>query len=216
VQIAVYPDGEPIYEQTLLLRPVNESEKVFDLTLNVQTPQFGITGLVGANTDPFVAYSFGVINFTGAPLTFSFLFSSPFIGGPYPVLISNHSSSVTAGHSGPPPVTVTPAGVSGFVHTPMINGVPTTVGRHGDGCVVGTPPDPAAGPCDSGGGFFSITPVTGPGTLGVHVAFTLSPGDNYSTNGRVELTSVVIPEPTTMALGFTALLGLFLYRRVRA
>lgn len=173
--------------------------------LPVPPTLFVIDAEILFNPDPFVQYSFGVQNLSAGPLTFSFLFVTPFGGGPYSTLTSSHSSTVIDGTVPDGTVEVTPSGGT-FIHRPEINLVPTTVGQLGDGCDVSVSP----ALCDLASGSFAISPVSGPGTLGVTVAFTLSAGDLYAANGRVEL----VPEPGTFILGLGVLAGL-LYRQRR-
>src|SRR5688572_364741 len=47
------------------------------------------------NPDPFVTYAYGVQNFTSAPMTFMFVFTTPYVDGPYNNLESTHSDSFT-------------------------------------------------------------------------------------------------------------------------
>lgn len=186
--------------------------------LPVPPTLFVIDAEILFNTDPFVQYSLGVTNLALVPTTFTFFLATPFGGGPYSTLLSSHASNVTDG--GPTPngsVEVTPSG-GALIHRPQINGVETAVGQFGDGCTPSGSPSFSAF-CDVGSGSFAIPAVSGPGTLGVTVAFTLSPGDSYAATGRVEIFdgrgTTGVPEPSAFILGVGVLAGLVYYRRRR-
>jgi hypothetical protein len=159
-------------------------------------------GILAVDSDPFIDYAFGVKNFTAGPLTFEFLFLTPFVGGPWAFIQSSHSSSVTDGSSasGAPPdgfITVTPSPDTGLIHRGEVDGSTVAGTEIGDGCDLAG----AAGFSDicDGASNVVVALTTGPaGTLGVRVGFTLSAGDLFSGNGRVEL--LPIPEPASLVL----------------
>jgi len=163
--------------------------------------------------DPFIDYGFAVKNFTGAPLSFLFVFSTPYMGGPYSVLSSSHSSSVTDGGNG----TVTVAtDTKAAIHTPSLDAADVLGGALGVGCMPAGAPGFSAG-CEAPAGVVGLPIVSlAAGTLAITVSFTLSPGDIYTGNGRVEIGNAVIPEPGTYALALAGFGALFLVHRRRA
>jgi len=176
-----------------------------------------VIGSIATDADPFIDYSFGVINFTSSDLTFSFLFFSPYAGGPFGGLRSSHSSSATDGGVADGSVVVSADALTGFVHNPILDGVDVTSAALGTGCTLAGAP----GFSDSCDGFSLLTvPIVSAasGIFGVRIEFTLSPGDALSLNGRVELIEEPgepIPEPTYAAVVGLALVGLSLVRRSR-
>lgn len=155
-------------------------------------------GTVGLDTDPFVAYSFGVTNFLPVAATYSFSFSSPYTAGPYGLLESSHASTVTDGGGGAADgsVSVTPE-ASGYVHNPFLNGpdlgLPVALSA---GCVAGA----GSSSCYSGP-LASMGVSAGPtGTFGSRIGFTLSAHDAFSTSGRVELLPAAVPLPGALGL----------------
>lgn len=173
----------------------------------------GISNMtVAQKWDPFVAYGAAVTNFSAVPMTFSFIFSTPYVGGPYTTLQSSHSSSVT--DSGSKPDGAIQVGLQkGFthVHSPLLDGIGILGGSRGDGCNL-TGKAGFSDTCDN-----SSTPnvailSAASGVLSVQLRFVLSPGDIYTANGRVEIANPV-PEPATYAMAGVALLAAALYRR---
>ncbi len=156
--------------------------------------------------DPFVNFGANVSNNTTSAQTFTFSFINPYVGGPYTILRSSFSDAFTDG-DGNGTVSIGLATGASFISQPQVNGV----NRSGQGnpCTV-TNSSGFSGNCNLGGApiDFAIpgTPTTG--TFGSVVSFTLSPGDIYSFNGRVELLangSSVIPEPGTWMMMFLGL-----------
>jgi hypothetical protein len=157
--------------------------------------------------DPFIAYGLSVKNFTDTPLAFTFGFLSPYVGGSFNTLESEHSSTVTDGDMAPDfapgvdslsggTVTVTPYAVvdSSFIHVPHVDGVLVPGARLGDGCVELT------GPCDPLSSASVGIATLAAGTFDVYVSFVLSELDSYSASGRSELKNVPIPEPASLSL----------------
>jgi hypothetical protein len=165
--------------------------------------------------DPYVDYAIAVKNFGAVPLSFSFTFLTPYAGGPYFLLDSSHSSSVT--DSSPTDGAVTVAlDKKGGIHTPNLDGVDILGGALGVGCApVGAKGFSAA--CEAPAGVVGLPVATlAAGTLSVTVNFTLSPGDIYTANGRVEIYNNPIPEPSTYAMAIGGLGLLLAVRRFRA
>lgn len=66
------------------------SSGVWNVNFTPETlPSFLFTGgQLAANTDPFVGFSFGVINTSSSTMTFNYDFTTPYSGGPYGYLQS--------------------------------------------------------------------------------------------------------------------------------
>ncbi|MDX2181261.1 MAG: PEP-CTERM sorting domain-containing protein [Bryobacteraceae bacterium] len=165
--------------------------------------------------DPYVDYAIAVKNFGAVPLSFSFTFLTPYAGGPYFLLDSSHSSSVT--DSSPTNGAVTVAlDKKGSIHTPNLDGVDILGGALGAGCAPVGAKGFSAG-CEAPAGVVGLPVATlAAGTLSVTVNFTLSPGDIYTANGRVEIYNNPIPEPSTYAMAIGGLGLLLAFRRLRA
>jgi hypothetical protein len=175
----------------------------------VEVPnQYKITSMtLLTDSDPYVAYAFGLINISGSPANFSFLFTTPYVGGPYDTLRSTHSDSFTNNVGNTFTLGLHTQNGKSFIHQPNVNGA--DLGGINKGCTV-TKSGSFSGNCESGTtvdvpGLYAAT-----GTLSVLVSFNLSAGDGYSANGKVELLNTV-PEPATCALIGGALIGLCLF-----
>jgi hypothetical protein len=199
-KVTELPDGSQLFE--------------FDEISDNET--FEISSLfVSFKEDPFVDYGFAVKNFAGAPLSFLFVFTTPYVGGPYSLLDSSHSSSVTDSSPTDGTVTVT-TDKKASIHTPAIDGVDIVGGALGVGCA----PAGAKGfsaVCEAPAGVVGFPVATlAAGTLSITVSFTLSPGDIYTANGRTEIyNGAVIPEPSTYAMAIGGLGLLLVARRFR-
>jgi hypothetical protein len=178
------------------------SETEFQGVFNASTSAFVAAGIIAVNTDPFIDYGISVKNMTGGDLNITFLISAPFLDGPWDRLQSSHSSSVTDGRSSKAAldgaITVKATDASGLIHVPQVDGASLVVGAISEGCS----PTGAVGFSDGCAGFSNIVadiPATAAtGVLGVKVAFSLTAGDIYTGNGRVDLQ--VVPEPGTALL----------------
>jgi len=167
---------------------------------------------VEVEQDPFVDYAFGLKNVSINTLVFMFTFSTNFIDGPWDVLQSSHSSSITDGSPRNGNVKVTAP--NGFVHMVDVDGNNVAGASHSTGCNVSGPLGFSGSCFPNSNVQFGITPTGAIGTLTVNVKFTLTPGDLISVNGRAELLRAV-PEPATYAMIGAGLVALGMFRRRR-
>jgi PEP-CTERM motif len=179
-------------------------------------PAFLFTGGQAATEpDPFVGFSFGVINTTTGNLTFSYDFITPFGGGSYQnaqtIFVDVLLDTAFAGTA-----SVTPTG-DPFIMESYVNGVLISGFGRGTGCT--TAPSPLFF-CQSGA-IGSIGPVpylsAASGNLEVKGSFILTPNSQYTLSGRTELLDPV-PEPGSLMLLGSGILGLagVVRRRLRA
>ena len=162
--------------------------------------RYAIDGSALVDVDPFFTFALTVTNFGDSALPFSFVFLSPYAGGPFNTLLTELSSTVTD-FDQDGGATVVPTDASGFMLVPQIDAVNVPAGSLGSGCNVSGSPGFSNVGCDP---FQSASAgvVTLPGGMfGLGIAFTLSGGDSFTGNGRVELTNTqVVPEPVSVLL----------------
>jgi hypothetical protein len=158
-------------------------------------------GQLAANADPFVGFSFGVINSTNHPMTFSYDFTTPYSGGPYGFLQSVFGDVLIdtrfMGTSKVTPVSST------FIMNTYDTGTLLSQVGIGKGCtavsfVCSSPDDGSIGPLH----YTSLAS----GTLEVKGSFTVSGGSQYTLTGRSAL--LPIPEPGTLVLLGSGLIGI--------
>ncbi len=156
--------------------------------------------------DPYINFGGAVANISNSVQTFTFSFINPYVGGPYTILRDSYSDSFTDGN-GNGTVSIGLAAGASSISQPQVDGV----NQDGQGvpCTV-TGGSGFSGTCNTGGSPVDfIIPGTGTtGTFGSVVSFTLSPGDIYTFNGRVELLAngnSVVPEPGTWMMMFLGL-----------
>jgi hypothetical protein len=151
--------------------------------------------------DPFVGFSFGVVNNSGSNETFSYDFTTPFAGGPYSMAQTVFADALVA--TGPSTATVTPFGDK-FVMESYVNGVLISGFGRGNGCAT------VSMVCQSGfigalGPVAYLSPASG--TLEVKGSFIVTPGGQYTLTGRTDLLGPV-PEPGTLAMFGAGVVGI--------
>ena len=159
------------------------------------------------DSDPFLAFGISVVNLTDLPKNFSFLFGSPYGGGPYDTL-SSELLLQASDQSGA-------AEVTNVVHQSSVDGQLLL------SPVVGACSPPLSG-CFAAADSTSLSPpgnATGFFTSGL--SFTGGARDTVIVSGRTDLfnTATNVPEPGAMPLallGLAGLVGLRARRRARA
>jgi hypothetical protein len=162
---------------------------------NIQGNDWNLSVDATTTPDPFVLYAIGAVNLTGAPLAFSFSFTTPLLGGPYNQLTNTFNGSMTD-------LIGDGVTLSGIMQMALLDSSNVPAVQLGTFTCVGGPGLPSSNyACPAGPGFGPVTaavPSAFYTTLGTNLTFTVSSVDSASFNGDVVLSSV--PEPTTAAL----------------
>lgn len=198
--VQMFVNGRLIGTETFVPDPDGAVPVAFDAA----GANFQIDGNALLDVDPFIDYSFTVLNFTENALEFSLVFVSPYTGGPFDTLTSEFSSTVTDadGNGG---AGVLPSDASGFMAIPQIDGTNVLAAALGTGCTPEMTPGSTV-VCDPLASTSTSVATLADGFFGVTVGFFLSGGDSMTGQGRVELLAVDVPEPASLILlGFGAL-----------
>jgi len=172
----------------------------FDYAGSVSNPSlWGFTWNITVNPDPFIDATLTITNNTSSTKHFDFLFTLP-VGSPFASGLKsgnlsgsfkdlNNSGSVSLGNFD------WHGQIDGTDAMSLISG---TFGCGGAGCIgsIGTVSD---GPLNSG-------PVNS--TIGTHIVFDLSAGDQASFTSHFEVVPTVVPIPGAVWLFGSGLLGL--------
>jgi len=169
-------------------------------------------GLLQSNPDPFVSFSFGVINDTASTIMVQFDFITPFSGGPYVSAQTFFADSLihTAFDNGTSTVLPDPnGGYYNYISTSLVDGNVIPGFQFGLGCTTDVNTHICSSPDDNALATHYLTGVTG--FLEIKGQFTLTPNSNYSLEGETDLYPV--PEPTSLLLLGSGVIGLGRYIR---
>jgi hypothetical protein len=158
-------------------------------------------GQLVTSPDPFVGFSFGVINNSNSVMTWNYDFQTPYAGGAY-ALVQSVFGDVLIDTKFSGTSTVAPKN-SLYIMNTYDSGHLIPIVEIGQGCTtvsfVCTSPDVGGiGPLPW------ISQVSG--ILEVKGSFTITPGGQYTLTGRSAL--LPVPEPGTLALFGSGILGL--------
>jgi hypothetical protein len=154
--------------------------------------------------DPFVGFSFGVINHTGQTETFNYDFQTPYSGGPYYYLQAVFGDVlIDTNFAGQSTVASVPPGQ--YIMNTLDTGTLLHQVDIGKGCTtpvgvfVCTSPD-----IGSIGPLVYVSQVNG--ILEVKGTFTVTPGGQYTLTGRSAI--LPVPEPASLVLMGTGIVAL--------
>lgn len=156
-------------------------------------------------TDPFVNWAISVTSLQAAPVSFSFLFTVPYVGGPYDELVSNLSATLSSEGTGAS-MALTSIAHDSLLDSNVIVSLATALP---DCAGTSSPLD-----CGSTSGQASVASFAS-GTFSSRVEFTLTPRTSAALLGGTTLQTAVVPEPQTYALLLAGLLGVVAMARRR-
>ncbi|MEW5803384.1 MAG: hypothetical protein AB1847_14925 [bacterium] len=194
----------PIYSKTIPLTEIEMAKGSYE----IHEGDFDLNLFVDSDIDPYLQYGMVVINNLNVPLTFSGSWSTPVVMGNYPTAVTS-SLSYSGNDNGDHLVSVSPAGVNGFVQESSL----VVLGNLGVGLqnftynlagVVGSWDGPD-------GLFESAVGPTGPfsDVLVIDTAFTLSAYDMATVNGRTDIVPTPIPASGVLLLfGLVGMVGI--------
>jgi hypothetical protein len=163
------------------------------------------------NPDPFIDFAVAASNGGAVPIVLVFAFSSPVItpGVVYGTSEASIGLTVTDGNSPRDGASVDYT-LDSSVNLGVLDIGVDLAGSCVEDCL-GSPTEVCS---DFATGAFGPVAVT---NLEAVLTVTLSPGDNFSATGRVEIFPTAVPEPTSVMLSLTGLGALlFFVRRRRA
>lgn len=152
-------------------------------------------GVAVSSLDPFVGFSFGVVNSMASNETFTFDYTTPFFGGPY-TLARTIGADVLIDAAFTGTASVIPVGGGVFIINSYVDGVLIPSFGRVSGCTTG-----ASFVCTSGAsGALGPKPYasTATGSLEITGSFILTPGSQYTLTGRTDL--LTLPEPGSVML----------------
>lgn len=149
-------------------------------------------------TDPFINWGVSATSFKNEPVSFEFLFSVPYVAGPYDELLSSMTATLQSEGTG------APMSMSGIAHDSLLdsNFIVSLATTLPDCAGTSSPLD-----CGSTSGQTTVASL-GSGVFSSRLSFTLDvPRTAAQLQGATILQTAVVPEPQTYALLLAGLLG---------
>lgn len=151
---------------------------------------------VPARADALLTFNFFALNLSDEAQLFSFTFDTPYSGGPFGALNSQFSFTVSDG-SGDGAVSVAATDASGFMMVPHLDGTAVGAASLGTGCNIYSSSFFTDLACSPPATVSVAVSTLSDGVLAATVSFSLSGGDSITGEGRLELTSMDVPEPVS-------------------